>query len=80
VRLEEKDGAVHITSITAGSLAEKSGLKADDQVLEVAGLPVNRNLQVIAAIRLQPAGTWLPLRVRRGDQTLDLVVKFPAQQ
>ena len=80
VRLEEKDGAVHITSVTAGSLAEKSGLKADDKILEVASLPVNRNLQVIAAIRLQPAGTWLPLRVKRGDQMLDLVVKFPATQ
>jgi hypothetical protein len=79
VRLEEIDGAVHITSVTAGSLAEKSGLKTGDQLLEVAGLSVTRNLQVISAIRLQPAGTWLPLRVKRGDQTLDLVVRFPAK-
>ena len=34
---------------------------------------------MIAAIRLQPAGTWLPLRVKRGDDTLELVVKFPAE-
>ncbi len=79
VRLEEIDGAVHVTSVTTGSLAERSGLRADDQLLEVAGLSVTRNLQVISAIRLQPAGTWLPLRVKRGDQTLDLVVKFPAK-
>ncbi len=37
-------------------------------------------LRVIAAIRLQPAGTWLPMRVKRGDDTLELVVKFPAKQ
>jgi uncharacterized iron-regulated protein len=79
VRLEENDGAVRISDVTPGSLAERSGLKAGDQVVEVAGLPVTRNLVVIAAIRMQPAGTWLPLRVKRGDETLELVVKFPAR-
>jgi uncharacterized iron-regulated protein len=80
VRLEEKDGTVRIVDITAGSLAEKTGLKAGDQLVEVAGLPVNRTLLVIASIRLQPAGTWMPLRVKRGDDTLEMVVKFPAKQ
>jgi len=80
VRLEEKEGVVRILDVTAGSLAEKTGLKAGDQLVEVAGLPVNRMLRVIASIRLQPAGTWLPLRVKRGDDTLELVVKFPAKQ
>ena len=80
VRLEENDGAVRIIDVTAGSLAERTGLKAGDEVVEVAGLPVKRNLVVIAAIRMQPAGTWLPLRVKRGDETLELVVKFPTRQ
>ena len=71
---------MRIVDVTAGSLAEKTGLKAGDLLVEVAGLPVNRTLRVIAAIRLQPAGTWLPMRVKRGDETLDLVVKFPARQ
>ncbi len=78
VRLEEKDGAVRIVDVTAGSLAERTGLKAGDQIVEVAGAPAKRTTAVIAAVRLQPAGTWLPLRVKRGDDTLDLVVKFPA--
>jgi uncharacterized iron-regulated protein len=80
VRIEEKEGTVRIADVTAGSLAEKTGLKAGDQLVEVAGLPANRTVVVIAAIRLQPAGTWLPLRVKRGDDTIDLVVKFPAKQ
>ena len=80
VQLDEKEGVVRIADVTAGSLAEKTGLKAGDQLVEVAGLPVNRTLVVIAAIRLQPAGTWLPLRVKRGDEMIDLVVKFPARQ
>ena len=80
VQLDEKEGVVRIADVTAGSLAEKTGLKAGDQLVEVAGLPVNRTLVVIATIRLQPAGTWLPLRVKRGDEMIDLVVKFPARQ
>jgi uncharacterized iron-regulated protein len=80
VQLEEKDGIVSIANVTAGSLAEKTGLKAGDQLVEVAGLPVNRTLVVIATVRLQPAGTWLPMRVKRGEDTIDLVVKFPARQ
>jgi uncharacterized iron-regulated protein len=80
VRLEESAGAVRIADVTSGSLAETSGLKAGDQIVEVAGLPANRMLRVITAVRLQPAGTWLPVRVKRGDDTLELVVKFPAKQ
>jgi len=77
VRLEESAGAVRIADVTSGSLAETSGLKAGDQIVEVAGLPASRMLRVITAVRLQPAGTWLPLRVKRGDDTLELIVKFP---
>jgi len=77
VRLEESAGAIRIAAVTIGSLAEATGLKAGDQLVEVAGLPVNSMLRTIAAIRLQPAGTWLPLRVKRGDDTLELMVKFP---
>ena len=80
VRLETSDGAVRIADVTSGSLAEKSGLKVGDQLVEVAGSPVSRMLPVIASIRLQPAGTWLPLRVKRGDDTLELVVRFPPKQ
>ena len=80
VRLEESGATVRIVDVTAGSLAERTGLKAGDQIVEVAGLPVSRTLQVIAAIRQQPPGTWLPLRVKRGDDSLDLVVRFAPKQ
>ena len=80
VRLEVKDGAVRIADVTAGSLAERTGLKAGDRIVEAAGRPMNSAAAVIASVRLQPAGTWLPMRVQRGDDTLELVVKFPAKQ
>jgi heme-binding uptake protein ChaN (Tiki superfamily)/PDZ domain-containing protein len=78
VRLEEADGGVRIAEVTAGSLADKTGLKDGDRLVELAGQPAKQALSVTAAIRRQPAGTWLPLRVKRGDETLDFVVKFPA--
>jgi hypothetical protein len=34
--------------------------------------------QVTAAVRRQPEGTWLPLKLRRGDETIELIVRFPA--
>jgi len=79
IRLEEHDGGVRIADVTAGSLAERTGLKVGDRLLEVAGVEATKLMPVIAAIRQQPAGTWLPMRVRRGSETLDLVVKFPAK-
>lgn len=77
VRLEESAGEVKLADIVAGSLAEKSGLQRGDRIVSVAGRPVSRMAAVIAAVRAQPPGTWLPLEVRRDRQTLELVVRFP---
>lgn len=79
VRLEEKDGAVRLAEVGANSLAEKTGLKAGDRLLEIGGVAASKPSQVAASIRRQPPGSWLPLRVRRGDETLDLVIKFPVK-
>lgn len=79
VRLEEKEGAVQLTEVVAGSLAERTGLKVGDRVLEIGGVAATRSAQVAFTIRRQPAGSWLPLKIRRGEETLDLVVKFPVK-
>jgi len=80
VQLEDHEGGVRILAVTAGSLAEQSGLKRGDVILEMAGRPVQKTLIAISHVRLQPAGTWLPLRIRRGEETLELVVKFPPEK
>lgn len=80
VRLEAVDGSVRLTEVTAGSLAEKTGLQGGDHIVSLAGLPVSKISSVIAAVRAQPAGTWLPLQIRRGAETLELVIKFPPQK
>lgn len=78
VRLETTDNGVTIAFVAAGSLAESSGLQAGDHIISVAGAPATLN-SVIATVRSQPAGTWLPLQIRRAQNTLDLIIKFPAK-
>ncbi|HEX6267585.1 MAG TPA: ChaN family lipoprotein [Burkholderiales bacterium] len=77
VRLDQQGDAVRLLEVTAGSLAERTGLKKGDVIAAAAGTPVKRMAQLIAAVRGQPAGTWLPLQVKRGDETHEIVVKFP---
>ncbi|HNS91357.1 MAG TPA: ChaN family lipoprotein [Thauera sp.] len=79
VSLDELADGVRIAEVSAGSLAERSGLLNGDVITEAAGAPVRRNIHLIAAVRQQPPGTWLPLKLRRGDEVLELVVRFPAQ-
>lgn len=77
VRLEDAEGGVRLTEVTAGSLAERTGLKAGDRLVEIAGAAAGKTPNVIAAVRRQPPGTWLPLRIKRGEELLDIVIKFP---
>lgn len=79
VMLEENEGGVRIAQVVAGSLAERTGLKSGDRLVDVAGVAAKKVSPVISTIRQQPGGTWLPLTVRRGEDTLELVVKFPAK-
>lgn len=77
IRVEEADGGVRLVDVTPDGLADRTGLRKGDRLLQVAGVDAKKTSQVIAVIRQQPAGTWLPMRVQRGTETLDLVVKFP---
>jgi hypothetical protein len=78
VRLEMSEQGVRVASVTSGSLADTSGLRVGDHIVSVAGIPANLT-NVIAAVRTQPAGTWLPLQIRRAENTVELVIKFPAK-
>lgn len=77
VRLELKEKSVTIADVEKGSLAEKSGLNSGDVVLMVAGAPAVSIADIVGAVRSSAPGTWLPLQVRRGTSTLEVVVKFP---
>jgi uncharacterized iron-regulated protein len=80
VQLEQKQDGVIVADVVAGSLAEATGLRKGDRLASLAGKPVSQVNATIAAIRAQPDGTWLPLQVRRGDDTIELLVKFPPKR
>ena len=73
-----KDG-VRVAGVTSGSLAERSGILANDIIIEMAGAKAPSVSGLIATIRAQPAGTWLPMKVKRGKETVELVIRFPAK-
>jgi uncharacterized iron-regulated protein len=77
VSLGNAGGGVVIEKVTPGSLAERSGLRAGDRVSQVAGSPVKRGDDLIAAVREQPPGTVLPFTVQRDGRELEVLVRFP---
>ena len=79
VAIEEGTGGVGIRDVTPGSIAEAAGLRRGDVILRVAGKAVESAEGVIAAVRRQAPGTWLPLTVKRGDETLEVVARFPPE-
>ncbi|HEY2991371.1 MAG TPA: RIP metalloprotease RseP [Methylomirabilota bacterium] len=58
-----------ISSVNAGSPAEKAGLKAGDVVISVAGQPVYTPEDLVEAIRTRP-GQSFPVTVERDGKTL----------
>ncbi len=77
VWLEPASEGVRIRQVEAGSVAEQAGMRAGDVVFEIAGLPAKLPGDVAEAVQRHAAGTWLPLKVRRGADAIELVAKFP---
>jgi len=77
IRIEQTKDGVSVLNVVEGSLAQKTGLRVGDRFVSIAGTKVDRVSDVIRAVHEQPPGTWMPIRVRREGQGLELVVKFP---
>jgi uncharacterized iron-regulated protein len=80
VRLDDGSDGVLIQEVVADSVAQAAGIRAGDVVKVIAGLPVRQADDVLAAVRRQAPGTWLPLTVQRGTQSLELVARFPPKR
>ena len=77
ISLQRSDKGVEVFDIIGGSLAESTGIRKGDVIVSIAGASVTQIGGVTAAVRAQPAGTWLPMTIRRDATTHELVVKFP---
>jgi uncharacterized iron-regulated protein len=80
VWLEPVDRFVAVQRVIDGSVAAQAGLEQGDLLLEVGGLPCDDVEDVIERVQAQAPGSWLPIRVRRAGQVLDLVARFPASR
>lgn len=77
VAIAASGGPPRIQSVQSPSVAEQAGLKKDDVILEAAGATLQSYDDLTAIIGRQAPGTWLPLKVKRGDEVLNLVAEFP---
>jgi S1-C subfamily serine protease len=79
IGIEAVADGVRVQQVTPGSVAAQAGLLTGDVITRVAGQPLRDPDDLIQAVRRQPAGTILPLGIRRGDQPLELLPRFPPQ-
>jgi uncharacterized iron-regulated protein len=77
VLLGQGDGAPRVKQVVAGSVAEATGLRADDDIVRAAGLEMRKPDDLVEVVGRQAPGTWLPLSIRRDGQESDLIAKFP---
>jgi len=78
IRFEMVQKGARIIQIEKGSVAETAGLIDEDIITEIAGLEVRQIDDVIEAVQRQAPGTWLPLRVTRDNETIEIIAKFSA--
>jgi len=78
IRFEMVRNGALVLQIEKGSIAEASGIKNGDTITDIAGLEVKQINDVVEAVQRQAPGTWLPLRVKRGGETIEIIAKFPA--
>jgi hypothetical protein len=79
VLLGQGDGAPRVKQVVAGSVAETTGLRADDDIVRAAGLEMRKPDDLVEVVGRQAPGTWLPLTVRREGQESELIAKFPSR-
>jgi hypothetical protein len=78
ITLEPAEDGVRIGAVTAGSIAERTGLRPGDVIIEIAGVRPEQAIEVAAVVVRQAPGTWLPIKIQRDSRTLEVVAKFPA--
>jgi membrane-associated protease RseP (regulator of RpoE activity) len=78
VRIELRDGELRVVMVEKGSIAEAAGMRDGDVISEAAGIPIKEFMELRTITQRQAAGTWLPLKVRRQNETLELIAKFPS--
>jgi hypothetical protein len=71
------DEPATIAKVAPQSIAEKSGLKAQDQIIALVGQPLLSTADLQWVLHHTPAQAQLTANVRRGDKSLDVTIDLP---
>lgn len=77
IRYEMGRGGAVVLQVEKDSIAEAAKLQDSDVIIEMAGLPLKETEDVINIVKRQSPGTWLPLTIKRNEQELQVIAKFP---
>ena len=73
-----QDGGARVLQVEKASIAEAAGIRDSDLITEAAGMPIKRLDDIVSIVKRQAPGTWLPLKLKRGGDTVEIVARFPA--
>ncbi|MEO7320197.1 MAG: ChaN family lipoprotein [Nitrosospira sp.] len=73
-----QDAGARVLQIEKGSIAEAAGIRDSDVITEAASVAIKRINDIVEIVKRQAPGTWLPLKVKRGGETIEIIAKFPA--
>jgi putative serine protease PepD len=75
--ISSKDESAVLQTVLPSGLADAAGLQAGDEILEVAGLPVETIAEVSAVVAAAKSGEQLPVKAKRGSVTRDFTITIP---
>lgn len=76
IRMEEKEGSLHVESVAKGSPAEKAGIAKGDELLALDGQPVKETVDVLFRVGEKRDGDTARVTVRRGGEEKTLPLTF----
>ncbi len=79
VLLEPGETGVKIGKVMNDSVAASAGIKPGDTVTGAAGRMIRVPDDLTSIVQHSIPGTWLPVTVKRGGRTMDLIAKFPTE-
>ena len=80
IQIETIPEGIRVSAVSPGSIAEATGLQAEDVLTEAAGVAVKTTGDLKAIVVRMAPGTWLPLKARRKGEPIELTAKFPAKK
>ncbi len=72
----QDDGAI-LQTVQPGGLAAAAGLQAGDEILEIAGLPVETLSEINAVVLVAKSGSNLAIKAKRSGATRDFSLRIP---